>query len=260
MNQQPISYYGGKQRMVSKILPLIHEHTLYVEPFFGGGAIFWAKAPSEVEVINDLNQRVIRLYHTLQHDFDRLQDMIKGSFNGRSLYQKAQLIYDYADLFSDVEVAWAVWYQANFSYSSKIKGGWAYDRLGVCNRKFVNKVDRFDEAFFHRLQSTQIESNDALKVIKSRDHSEAFFYVDPPYFNADMGHYKGYTKEDFEALLKCLSQIKGKFLLSSYPSPSLTKWTREKRWYTQKYESTISVRKGDRRKKKIEVLTANYRI
>lgn len=36
----PISYYGGKQSMLKHILPIIPEHTIYVEPFFGGGAVF----------------------------------------------------------------------------------------------------------------------------------------------------------------------------------------------------------------------------
>lgn len=32
----PISYYGGKQNMLKDILPLIPEHTIYIEPYFGG--------------------------------------------------------------------------------------------------------------------------------------------------------------------------------------------------------------------------------
>lgn len=52
----PISYYGGKQNMLKRILPLIPRHTQYVEPFFGGGAVFWAKPESEVEVVNDINK------------------------------------------------------------------------------------------------------------------------------------------------------------------------------------------------------------
>lgn len=32
----PISYYGGKQNMLADILPLIPEHQIYVEPYFGG--------------------------------------------------------------------------------------------------------------------------------------------------------------------------------------------------------------------------------
>lgn len=37
----PISYYGGKQSMLTTILPLIPEHSIYVEPFFGGEAVFF---------------------------------------------------------------------------------------------------------------------------------------------------------------------------------------------------------------------------
>ena len=57
----PISYYGGKQKMLKHILPLIPQHHLYVEPFFGGGAVFWAKEPCEVEIINDYNDNVDEL-------------------------------------------------------------------------------------------------------------------------------------------------------------------------------------------------------
>ena len=39
----PVTYYGGKQRLLKHILPLIPEHTQYVEPFFGGEAVYFAK-------------------------------------------------------------------------------------------------------------------------------------------------------------------------------------------------------------------------
>ncbi|MEG1523377.1 MAG: DNA adenine methylase, partial [Bacteroidales bacterium] len=32
----PITYYGGKQKLVPTILELIPTHTLYCEPFSGG--------------------------------------------------------------------------------------------------------------------------------------------------------------------------------------------------------------------------------
>lgn len=31
----PISYYGGKQNMLKHILPLVPEHKIYIEPYFG---------------------------------------------------------------------------------------------------------------------------------------------------------------------------------------------------------------------------------
>ena len=68
------------------------------------------------------------------------------------------------------------------------------------------------------MEQTQIESNDACTVITSRDAVDAFHYVDPPYIDSNQGHYGGYGKDDYINLLKTLAKVKGKFLLSSYPS------------------------------------------
>ena len=142
-----------------------------------------------------------------------------------------------------------------------LDGTWGYDVVkGTTSRKISNKRDSFTEDYAIRLQSVQIENTDALRVIKSRDYNGAFHYCDPPYFNSDCGHYDGYSIEDFEALLKTLEQIEGKFLMSSYPSEILSKYTIKNGWRTKKIEQSVSVANGTggSGKKKIEVLTANY--
>jgi DNA adenine methylase len=68
--------------------------------------------------------------------------------------------------------------------------------------------------------------------------------------------------EDFENLLKLLSQLEGKFLLSSYPSPILKEYTKQFGWHTQSVEQTVSVANnhGKTGKAKTEMLIANYPI
>ena len=86
-----------------------------------------------------------------------------------------------------------------------------------------------------------------------------FFYCDPPYFNSDCGRYDGYSEADFEQLLKNLSSIKGKFLLSSYPSDVLKHYTAKHGWRYQTIEQRSSVdNKTGKTRKKFEVLTSNY--
>ena len=97
-------------------------------------------------------------------------------------------------------------------------------------------------------------------IFHRQDNKDDFFYCDPPYFNSDMGHYKGYTEKDFENLLESLSKIKGKFLLSSYPSELIERYTKKYKWHTQKIEGIpVSVGLG-KHKMKTEVLTGNYPI
>ena len=57
----PITYYGWKQRLAERILQMMPGHRIYCEPFFGGGAVFFAKPKSYLEVINDKNERFIAL-------------------------------------------------------------------------------------------------------------------------------------------------------------------------------------------------------
>ncbi len=85
--KSPFGYYGGKQRLAKRILTLIPNHRTYVEPFFGGGAIFFAKPPSEVEVINDTNHELINFYKVLKQEFIYLIKEINISLHSR-LMQK----------------------------------------------------------------------------------------------------------------------------------------------------------------------------
>lgn len=258
----PITYYGGKQKLVPHIIPKIPEHTLYAEPFCGGAAIFFAKEQSEIEVLNDTNRELINFYRVVQQDFSSLEKEIRISLHSRDLHRKAWVIYNNPDMFSEVKRAWALWILSSQSFSANLEGPWGYDKSKNRTPKFIeNKKKRFTEELAIRLQNVQLESTDALYVIRSRDTANSFFYCDPPYYNSDCGHYDGYSLEDFENLLKTLSQIKGKFLLSSYPSETLLKAVKKHRWHLWSIDQKVSVNaKSGYLKRKTEVLTANYPI
>lgn len=260
MTKTPITYYGGKLSMLKYILPLIPKHTVYTESFFGGGAVFFAKQPSPVEVINDTNNLVINFYEVVQIDFHALKEKIERTPFSRTTYTVAHTIYKMPHLFSCLSQAWAFYIATTMGFSAVI-GSWSYDKYGKKCKRFHDKKIKFEDAIFDRLQFAEIECNDACKVIESRDSKEAFHYVDPPYVDMFQGHYRGYTDEDYEKLLKTLSNIKGKFLLSSYGSDLLSDFTQQYGWFTKRIEKPITASKvvgGNSRRKKTEVLTANY--
>ena len=262
MPKTPITYYGGKLNMVSEILPLIPEHRIYTEAFFGGGAIFFAKSPSESEIINDINSLAINFYEVLVTDFDNLKQKIEATLFSRATYSVAVTIYRMPHLFNKLQQAWAFYIGTNMGFSCQI-GSWGYDKYGKRVKALQNKKMKFNTDVFKRLEHVQIENVDACKVIKARDTKDAFHYVDPPYIDSNQGHYGGYTKSDYRELLQTLSKVDGKFLLSSYPSKLLKKYTKKYGWHTKTFDKPLSARKsenGKKRKRKVEVLTANFPI
>jgi len=50
-----IKRVGGKSKLSKYINSKIPSHKIYIEPFVGGGAVFFEKGESEVEVVNDLD-------------------------------------------------------------------------------------------------------------------------------------------------------------------------------------------------------------
>lgn len=254
----PISWYGGKQMMLRYIIPIIPNHEVYTESFFGGGAVFFAKPPAACEVINDLNNEAVNFYRVSKTNHQNLAYHVTTTLHSRNAYDDAKVIYSYPHLFDEVKRAWAFYTMCNQSFSSNLSS-FGFDRTGSTPKKLDNKRINFTYEIEKRLERATIESDDAIKVITRYDTDKAFHYVDPPYFNSNCGHYGGYKQSDFESLLQTLSQVKGKFLLSSYPSDILKDYTKEFGWDQVGVEKSVAVSKNIN-KKKIEVLTANYPI
>lgn len=254
----PISYYGGKQTMLPYILPLIPEHQLYIEPFFGGGAVFWAKTPAQTEIINDFNANVVNFYQVLKTDFQALKTLIESTLISRETYKSALVMYHSPFVFSKVERAWAFWVATNLGFSNEI-GNCRFLKSGKNQTLLNNKILAFSESYSERLTSVQIENNDACEIIKTHDFEKAFIYCDPPYVGARQGHYGGYEQEHFNDLLQTLSKVKGKFLLSSYQNEALSEYVEKCGWYQKEIVMNLGTSNLKGTKKK-EILTSNYNI
>lgn len=277
-SKPPITYYGGKQQLSKKILDLIPEHKLYSEVFFGGGAIYFAKQPTQ-SVINDINNNLINFYRQLKTNDIRLFTEIDATLYAQEEHRIAnKLFFDKITVedmhFSPEEKialkkAWAVFVLAHQSYLSIFGNTFnvsfnerSGSRTSINNnpKKFnQKKINMILNGYVERLQDTTIFNDDALKVLKKCDTAHTFHYIDPPYFNSDCGHYKGYNEADFENLLKVLSELKGKFMLSSYPSDVLEKHIAINGWRTIEIEMHKSAgsHTGESAKK-IERITVNY--
>lgn len=259
----PITYYGGKQTLAPTIVSMIPAHKIYCEPFFGGGAVFFAKPKSYLEVINDTNEKLITFYKQVTTNFNELQQMVQKTLDAESEYNRAREIYNHHVPASDVEIAWSVWMMTNFSFTGSPRGGWKWDNgnAGSHSGIYMNhRRQEFSEWLHYRLSEVQISCREALDVIKQRDSSDTIFYIDPPYPMADMKHYSGYTFDNLQELLTLLETINGKFILSNYESPLLTCFINKNGWKYKEIELPIKVANLNAGKKKKEILVYNYSV
>ena len=138
----PVTYYGGKQKLVRHILPLIPEHELYGEPFAGGAAIFFAKENARTNILNDTNRELINFYKVVQSDFVSLEKEIQISLYSRDLHRKASVIYNNPDMFSEIKRAWALWILASQSFSCILDSNWGIERKAAKSKALKNKKER----------------------------------------------------------------------------------------------------------------------
>ncbi len=255
----PISYYGGKQRMLSNILPMIPQHKIYCEPYFGGGAVFFAKPSSKIEVINDTNGNVVNFYQVMQNDFHALNELISVSLYSEQMHTYALKIYRAKRGYSKVQRAWAFWFVLNFSYANKAGGGWKFDNgtdgshIGVT---FARKQFEFKQ-YADCLQKVQISKRNAVKVVQDRDAYDTFNLLDPPYVDSDQGHYKGFKQKDLDELIDALPFLKSKFLLCHNYNKTLMKKAEKYGWNVKGLDKRLSVVKEANRRK-TEIIITNY--
>lgn len=238
---------------------MIPPHDVYTETFFGGGAVFFAKDKVKNETINDKLDICITFYKVIKQHFKALKNLIDCTLVSRSQHLKALEIWRNPNNYSDIDKAWSFWLTCNFSFSNKPGGGIKYSnhQTSPVPEQMRNKKKRFTEWLVHRLEDASIENNDAKIVLLSRNVKNAFHYIDPPYFNADMGHYGGWTENDLIDLLSVCEQLTGRFLLSNYNSEILDQFVEKNGWFKKEINQRLKAPKVSNRDK-VEVLISNY--
>jgi DNA adenine methylase len=127
--------------------------------------------------------------------------------------------------------------------------------------RWLSAIDGLPEAHA-RLQRVVIMCKDALRVIASEDSSSTFYYLDPPYLQATRQTQGTYahemTSDDHLKLLQALGTIKGKFLLSGYPSSLYDTYAEKFGWCKREIKIDNKARAKKVKEIKTECLWANY--
>jgi len=202
-----VRWPGGKTCLLKKLLPLIPEHTCYMEPFGGGLAMLLAKPRSVVEVINDTHGDLINFYRCVRFHCEALLAEIEFVLNSRREFHdfRAQ------PGLTDIQHA-ARWFIRN-----KIGFGGSDTSFGVSVSHGLpsreNRMAAIRELNL-RLDQVTIENLDWQRCLKIYDRPTTFFFLDPPYVGTHIAAYEGWEKFDVYVLREALDQLQGRWLLT----------------------------------------------
>lgn len=235
-----IKYRGGKSKEIPYLIKHIPEFKgRYIEPFFGGGALFFHLEP-EKSIINDINKKLIDFYRDVKDNFtqlrceldevERIYENNRFEYEARKKLNPAERIDDrneefyylmrseFNKDFSDRYLASTLYFYINktaysgmIRYNSKGEFNVPFGRYKNLNTKIVDKEHHL------LMQGAQIFNED-YSVIFKMAREDDFIFLDPPYdcvfsdygnkeykdgFNVD-AHLK--LSEDFKKL-KCKSMM-----------------------------------------------------
>lgn len=225
MKTKPILRWpGGKSRHLKSILPLIKPHVCYVEPFAGGLAILLAKERSNVEVVNDTNRDIVALYRCAQFHIDALLREMEWQLAARANFKDARENLGLTDLqraarFLTLNLTSFAGGGGSFGVAKARGGGIALNRERIVERLMALRV---------RLDKVAVECLDWERCVRLYDAPETFFFIDPPYLNANARAYDGWNEEQMRHLAEVLATLKGQWILtvdgSEFCQKLFSKW------------------------------------
>lgn len=212
----PISWVGGKSRLKKHIIPIIPQHTCYVEVFGGSGAVLFGKEPSKVEVYNDKFDLLVNMFNVFKNDHEEFLKEIDLVPVSRTIFNQFKEDYYNLEKFNDVEKAVRFYYllKAGFGSSLPCGGGSGFGiRSESPSRLNLDKVESDIRNTYDRIKRVFIENLDFQDLIRRYDKPETIFYCDPPYVESRK-YIIEFSNDHHKELANILKNIKGKFILS----------------------------------------------
>jgi len=263
MLNSPFKWVGGKSRLRKPIIDLLPTHTCYVEPFAGAAWVLFGKPPSDVEILNDLDQELITFFRVVKEKPDELIRSFEWELVSRAEF--ARLAELEPDSLTAIQRAHRFYYLIMAGWGGELNyprfatsitdGGHGNRMIGALKtlRQRITPV-------YERLRTVIIENLDWRACIDRYDREGTVMYIDPPY--PDNACNYAHNMRDWEShreLAERLSRTSCQWILSSYDMPGIRELFESHFIVSVQSASGMAVKKYDNsRVLNKEVLITNF--
>ena len=277
LEQQPreaapfVKWVGGKGRLLSQLRPLLpsgSEHMRHVEPFVGGGALFFSRRPGRA-LLTDINPTLVGTYTAIRDDVAGVIAALRGlaGRHSKESYYQVRERYNQGKRISTAKRA------AMFIYLNKT----CFNGLHRVNRKgeFNVPVGSYKNprilnedalrAASHALQDAELKCAPFDTLLENAKPGD-FIYFDPPYEPiSQTASFTSYAREGFSQddqtrlrdVYKALDRRGCKLMLSNSDVPFIRKLYKDFRINNVAAPRAINC-DATKRGKVSEVVARNY--
>lgn len=193
-----LKWAGGKTQMLGDLLPKVPKsYGRYIEPFFGGGAMFFALQP-ENAIIADSNPELINMYRQVAENVDEVISYLKKYENTSEMFYAVRE-QDWMCLPKAEAAARTIFlnrtcfnglYRVNKQGKFNVPYG-KYANPRICDEEGLKAASK-------ALKKADILCGDYLLVLEHYAEAGDFVFLDPPYLPiSEYADFKRYTKEQF---------------------------------------------------------------
>ena len=199
-----VKWAGGKSRLVTQLQPLLppgYCRRRYVEPFVGGGALFFALSPGRA-LLSDVNPALVQTYRAVRDHVTRVIRRLEALAAGHS----KERFYEIRDRYNRDDLD-PIDRAATFLYLNKtcFNGLHRVNRRGEFNVPFGRyKNPRIVDATRLKTASALLAKADLREApfehLLENARPGDFVYFDPPYVPmSDTANFTGYARSGFGA-------------------------------------------------------------
>jgi len=197
-----VKWAGGKRQLIPQMdLFFPKKFNKYIEPFVGGGAIFFYLLP-EKAILIDINKDLINTYNTIKNNVKELINSLKKHKNEKEYYYNIRKVDRNLEEFnewSNIEKASRTIFLNrccfNGLYRVNSKGQFNVPFGKYKNPTFCDKENLI--AVHKALKNVELVNDSFEKCIDFAEKGD-FIYFDPPYVPiSDSANFTSYTKDNF---------------------------------------------------------------
>lgn len=206
---------GNKQMIAEKIQQYFPKHSIYIEPFFGAGGMFFNKPKAKYNIVNDLDSDVFNLFIVVMNRKEELEK----AFELMPIHSDLLEYWKSNKEDEQIRKALRFLFMSNFTYLGK--GTTIGLVCGDSKGFLMSKIDETAKYLFD-VQFANFDFRKFIKSLSFRDENEqskAFIYCDPPYLGTDDNYSNSFIEDDSKDLFDLLCNSGCKFAMSEFDHP-----------------------------------------